>query len=130
MPQVAMFHETDPKTKIREEIGDLDGIQLFGNQILVAVYIRPEKTKSGIYLTNQTLEEDRYQGKVGLVLGRGALAFVDPEEKYFGGMEAKEDDWIVFRPSDGFQITINKVLCRVLRDDQVRLVIPTCDTVY
>jgi len=86
MTLIAMQHDVDPKQKLIEDIGDISKVELFNNQILVAVYIRPQKTKSGIYLTDKTTDEDRYQSKVGLVLKKGPTAFVDPEGKWFDGI--------------------------------------------
>ena len=48
MPAVAMLHEVDPKQAILDRVGDLSGVELFGSDMLVAIYKRPEKTKSGL----------------------------------------------------------------------------------
>ena len=42
MPFMRMDHADDPKESLKNKIGSLDGYELFNNQILVAVYIRPE----------------------------------------------------------------------------------------
>ena len=65
-------------------------------------------------------DEYKNQGKVGLVLKKGPKAFVDPENKWFEGVTVDLDEWIVFRPSDGWQITVNRVLCRILDDVDIR----------
>jgi len=117
---MTMEHETDPAVSLREEIGDLSAVEVFNNQMLVAVYIRPSKTKSGIILTNQTTDEDRYQSKVGLVVKNGPKAFEDASGEWFGGVKIHENDWIVFRPSDGWSIVVNGVLCRMIEDVNVK----------
>ena len=61
MPSVAMVHDVDPKKALLDKVGDLSGIDVFGNDILVAVYKRPNKTKSGIILADSTLSEDKWQ---------------------------------------------------------------------
>lgn len=131
-----MMHTTDPRTDILDAIGDIDDIEIFNNQVLCAVYIRPKKTASGIYLTDSTVDEDRHQGKVGLILKMGAAAFEDPTNQWFGD-EAREGnnpmslgDWAVFRPSDGWSITINGVLCRILDDTNIRGRIQAPDQVW
>ena len=68
MPSVAMLHEIDPREAILARVGSLEGIEMFGSDILIAIYKRPTKTKSGIILTDKHLEEDLHQGKVGLIL--------------------------------------------------------------
>ena len=120
MPYMLMEHEVDPKKKLIDEIGDISNFEIFNNNILVAVYQRPAKTKSGLYLTDKTTEEDRFQSKVGLLLKVGPRAFEPNAEGWFDGVEFNLNDWIVFRPSDGWTVTVNGVLCRILSDTQVR----------
>ena len=120
MPAMLMTHEVDPRKKILAEIGSVDDFEIFNNQVLAAVYVRPTKTKSGIYIPDKTADEDQFQGKVGLVLKTGPAAFDDPENKWFSGVNVKIHDWIVFRPSDGWKITVNNVLCRIFDDTDIR----------
>ena len=130
MPAMVMEHIVDPKTTLLKEIGDLSKIEIFNNQILVGVYVRPEKTKSGLFLAPSTREEDKWQGKVGLVLKQGANAFVDDKGKWFKDVKISNGDWLIFRPSDGWQITVNNVLCRILEDVDVRGRIDHPDTAW
>lgn len=120
MPYMVMDHAVDPKQKIKDEIGDISKIEIFNNQILVAVYIRPEKTKSGLVLPGQTREEDKFQSKVGMVLKKGPAAFLDDSESWFKDVEISEDDWLIFKPSDGWGIIVNGVMCRMIDDTLVR----------
>ena len=130
MPYMRMEHEIDPAEAIRKEMGDISDIEIFHNQVLVAIYIRPEKTKSGLYLSAQTRDEDRYQGKVGLIIKKGADAFVDDTGKWFKGVNLDVGNWIYFRPSDGWQITVHGQLCRILDDTDVRGRVPTPDCIW
>jgi len=120
MSNIAMAHDTDPREHLTKEVGDLSGVEIFNMQVLVAVYIRPEKTKSGIILSDKTRDEDRFQSKVGLIVKKGPSAFVDDDGKWFSGLDIKEGDWIVFRPSDGWNVTVNGTLCRMLDDMSIR----------
>ena len=115
-----MQHDSDPKAEILQNIGSTDGLDIFHNQILCVVYMRPEKTKGGIVLPTQHRDEDRHQSKVGLIIKMGPDAFVDETGTWFKGVEVKMHDWIVFRPSDGWSITVNGVLCRILKDESIR----------
>ena len=130
MPYMRMEHSENPADTIRKEMGDISDIEVFHNQVLVAIYVRPEKTKSGLYLSAQTREEDKYQGKVGLIIKKGADAFVDDSGKWFKGVNLDVGDWIYFRPSDGWSITVHGQLCRILDDTDVRGRIPQPDTVW
>jgi co-chaperonin GroES (HSP10) len=124
-----MSHEEDPKVKLLDQLGDISDIELFHNQVLLAVYLRPEKTKSGLILTADHLDEDRYQSKVGLLVKQGPLAF-EQDGNWFTGMTFREHDWLIFRPSDGWSITVNGVLCRIFDDISIKGRAPHPDSVY
>ena len=130
MPHVAMEHAKNPKEALLETIGDFSDFHLFNNQVLCAVYIRPEKTKSGIILAHQTRDEDRFQSKVGLLIACGPTAFIDPEQRWFVGEKIRHLEWLVFRASDGWNITVNNVLCRIMDDISIRGRVPHPDLVY
>ena len=130
MSNIAMLHEKDPKEVLLEQVGDISKIDVFNMQVLVAVYIRPEKTKSGLFLSDKARDEDRYQSKVGLIIKKGPTAFVDKDGEWFSGLDIKEGDWIVFRPSDGWNVTVNGTLCRMLDDMSVRARIEHPDQVW
>jgi len=127
---IAMLHESDPKEKLLAELGDLSKFEVFNTGVLVAIYIRPEKTKGGFYLTDKTREEDRYQSKVGLVVRKGPSAFVESDGKWFDGLDIDVGDWLVFRPSDGWNITVHGVLCRMFDDASFKMRISHPDEVY
>lgn len=115
-----MHHEVDPKEDLKKRIGDLSCLRLSGAQVLVATYIRPERKKSGIILTSNVREEDKFQGKCGLVLKTGPLAYKATEKLDFGGYEAKIGDWVWYRPMDGYALSVNGVHCRVLDDVEIK----------
>ena len=135
MPAMVMAHEVDPKQEILDKLGDLSGVELFHNQVLVATYLRPSKTKSGIYLTDSTKQEDKYQGKVGLVLKLGPKAFVSDDKTDFDGLKVEVGDWIFYRPSDGWPQTVmgpgGPVDCRVFDNEfLIRGRIDSPDAIY
>jgi len=130
MPFMIMDHAVDPKQKLLDDLGDISSVDIFNNQILVAVYIRPAKTKSGIYLSDQSREEDKLQGKVGLVVKKGPSAFVDEANEWFKDVSVEVNDWVVFRPSDGWSITVNNVLCRMIDDTAIRGKVDAPDRVW
>lgn len=115
-----MKHDEDPKKELLDAVGDISNEDFFGAQIIVATYVRPEKTKSGIYTTSKVREEDHYQGKVGLVIARGPLAYQENEKLNFGGKNVQIGDWVWYRPMDGTQFSINGVHCRALDDVEIR----------
>lgn len=122
MRSLATIHDIDPKITLKESVGDISNVEIFNNQVLVAVYIRPNKTKLGgkdFYLTDNVVDEDRFQGKVGLLLKKGSTAFVQ-SDGWFVDTKFELDDWLVFKPSDGWSLTVNGVLCRIIEDINVR----------
>lgn len=125
-----MAHTVDPVNELRDSVGDISGVKIYNNWILCAVYKRPEKTASGIILTDNTRKEDEYQGKVGLVLKKGPLAFVDDENTTFQEQNVNVGDWIVFRSSDGWSLNVNGTLCRMMQDIQIRMTISSPDVVF
>lgn len=125
-----MEHVEDPALTITKKIGNLKNIELFGNQVLLGVYERPQKTKSGIILTDNTRGEDQHQGKAALVLKKGPTAFVDDANYSFKGQNVNVGDWVAIFVSDGRAITIHGTLCRIVEDQWIRLKIPAPDVVF
>lgn len=125
-----MVHAVDPRQEVLNAIGNLDNIKIFNNWVLIAVYKRPEKTAGGIILTDTVRKEDEYQGKVGLVVKKGPLAFVDDDRTSFGGQNVELGEWVVFRTSDGWSLDVNGVICRMLQDTQIRMTVDSPDVVF
>src|SRR5882672_7099280 len=116
----------DPKEALLSALRDISGLDIFHNQVMVATYIGPEKTTGGIILPDKSLAENRFQGKVGLVVKIGPLAFKDDPVNgaFFGGDHVAEGDWVFFRPADGMELfSVDKtggVPCRVFRDVDIK----------
>lgn len=125
-----MLHTVDPKQALLDEVGDLAGMEVFGAEILVAIYKRPEKTAGGIILADTTRAEDKWQGKVGLVLKKGPAAFKDDDRTKFYGVDVEVGDWVYFRPSDGWFATVGNTEIRQMQDVHIRGRIPRPDFVW
>lgn len=124
----------------------VQGIQLLRNRVLVASFIRPEKTSGGIIRPDAVREEDKWQGKAGLILAVGPSAFEFPEivddidqVRQEKGCVTREDisiikyerhnlprigDWVFFRGSDtwdsGLQVAPGVgAHCRFIFDDAI-----------
>ncbi|MBM7047568.1 hypothetical protein [Rhizobium lusitanum] len=107
------------KEEILSSIGDIDGFEVMHNQILVGIYMRGAKIGS-IFIPEKTQDEDRWQGKVGLVLKKGPIAFQNDGSNDFGGQNVEVGDWVIYRVSDGFSIDINETHCRLLEDVHIK----------
>lgn len=130
MPVMEMVHITDPADSIIDRVGDLSEFVVPANKVLIGIYMRPEKTKGGVILTDQYRDEDRFQGKAGLVLKRGPTAFSGSWK--VEGLDPQPGEWVAFRPSDGLKIDIRSKEghCILIDDTQVQMVIPTPDVVF
>lgn len=139
MPSTLMEHTTDPKEALLQRAGNLDSIEIFGADVLLAVYERPNKTASGIILTDSHRDEDKWQGKCHLVLKMGPMAFLDDDGKRFRDISV--GDWVVIRPSDGQLVTLNTlrrstmskddtVLCRIANDLSIRMRVSQPDQIW
>ena len=138
MPSVLMDHGgEDPREALLKKAGDLSGIEVLGSDVLLLTYIRPNKTKSGLYLADDTVAEDRYQGKCYLVGKLGPVAFCDENGVPF--RDIKEGDWVCARPSDGLALTLNPknsvssadaVPCRIIQDINIRIRVSHPDAIY
>lgn len=98
----------------------MPNIEVFHNQVLVGIYMAPGVTKGGIILTDKTRAEDQWQGKVGLVLAKGPLAFLNDARNDFKDQNVEQGQWVIYRVSDGFPIDINGVHCRLIEDIHIR----------
>lgn len=127
---IAMVHDVDPKQAIWDDLNpNLGDIEPLGSRIMVAVYERPERTKGGILLTAATRKEDAYQGKVGLILKTGPLAFVEDATHRWGAAIPKIGDWVAFRVGDTHPFLLNERTCRLVEDVYVQMILQRPDMI-
>lgn len=122
MPNTAMKHDKDPKQEILDLLGDVSGYQIEPHQILLAIYRRPEKTIGGIVLPRSNLQEDLYQSKAHLIIRMG--------KQVECSLPIKLHDWVVVRPSDGWDLEFHKVPCRMVFGDNIKAIIPEPGVVW
>lgn len=121
--EIAEAAQTDPKQALIDSMpASAAQYEVFHNRVLVATYVRPEKTKGGIILADRTLIEDRFQGKTGLVIAIGPQAFQDDGGAKFGGVRVEPGDWVTYRPTDGTEVFfvddngLDATPCRLIED--------------
>jgi|SRR5579859_2877430 len=115
---------TDPKKALLDGLGKHD-TKVFHSKVLVATYVRPAVTKGGIYVPDKTIEEDRYQGTIGLVIGLGPGAFKDDHIAKFHGDKLKVGEWVMYVAADGVSMFINGVPCRLFDDSRILMRVKT-----
>lgn len=126
-----MEHELDPRQIILDATkAEVEKLQPLGARVLIGTYIRPDRTKSGIYLSDKTRDEDSYQGRVGLVLKMGPLAFVEDEEHKWGDIRPKVGDWIVCSIGDARRMQLGKSPTRFVEDVHVQAIVTDPDIAW
>lgn len=111
---------SDPKKGILAAIGDLSGMDVAADLVLIGTFIRPEKTAGGVIRPKENIQEDEFQGKSGLVLKTGPIAYADWEDPAERGQMAEVGAWAVFAIKDGWPVQINGVACRFVPYDKIR----------
>lgn len=112
----------DPKQAIIEQVGDLSGEDILKDKVLVGTYIRPEKTSGGIIRPDVNVEEDVWQGKVGLILKFGPDAFKDTDDYKFSTIPALYD-WVVYFVGEAKALTLGGYPCRLVRDVGIEMIV-------
>lgn len=128
---IKMTHAVDPKQELRDKLrGAERNIRIMGARVLVATYIRPEKTASGLYIADRTRDEEKHQGKTGMVIALGPLAFAEDDTHQWGDDRPTIGDWVMFNVGDTRRLVIGEAECRVLEDVAVQAVIASPDEIY
>jgi co-chaperonin GroES (HSP10) len=89
---------------------------------LVLPYKGQGKTKGGVILADQTMEERGYTTVTGLVLKMGAECYLD-KERYPNGPWCKVNDWIIFGRYAGSRFGIEGGEVRILNEDEIIAVV-------
>lgn len=100
------------------------------SQVLVMGYVPPARTKSGLYLTDKTVEEDRFQGNVGLVIALGKGAFKDDNIAQFNGDSLQIGDWVMYVAADGVSLFVREVPCRLFSDTRILMKVRSPEIYY
>lgn len=121
---------SDLKKAILEAVGDLSGYTVLGSNVLLAAYIRPEKTSGGIIMPENRLDEDRFQGTVSMILKMGPEAF-----KYVGGYAyegpvPEAGQWVMHHASDVRELFIRKTSCKLIDASLIRMIVPEPASIY
>ena len=93
-----------------------------GWRILVLPYKGQGKTKGGILLTDETVQEQSYTTVTGLVLKMGPECYKD-ENRFPNGPWCKKGDWIIFGRYAGSRFGIDGGEVRILNDDEIIAVV-------
>lgn len=123
------------KQKILDAIGDLSGIRIPLNRILVALWITKEdyRTPGGILIASpdKTKDENKWQGVSGLVVKMGPHAYESDENVVFYYEDKCEvGDWVMFRRGEGVRVEVWNHECILLEEPSIKMVLDRPDAVY
>ena len=112
--------EPGPFQHLLGKLADLNLPEPTGWHILVAQYVRPERSAGGIIMSAKTLQEDAWQNRMGMVLALGPDAYSDPV-RHPSGRWVKPGDTIVWKKLDNAasKFEMNGVQVCLLNDDAV-----------
>jgi len=116
-------YAADPKTFMLDRCRLwMDNAEYGHNYVVSATYYLPafEILPGGHkWIRAQTTHDEAlWQGKVGLVVAKGPLAFVDCPELgvFFKGFNINIGEWVQYDIHDPRQFTIQRIHCRLLKD--------------
>lgn len=115
----------DTRELLLNKLGDLAHDDVLHGHVLAAIHPGTQyHPGTKILRTDKDLQETQYQGSVFLVVKLGPSAFQDePKLGISHKLKAKPGDWILARPSDGLQLYIREVPCRLFADADVKMII-------
>lgn len=128
---IEVVHDKDPKEVIWDALkGWIDRVEPTSGDVVVCVYERPQKMKSGLYMPDNAsrVSEDKFQGVVGMIVKVG------PEyskHKQAIGLEKMPGvgDWIAFRTQDCVAFTLGDRAMRLLEGQFIRMVLADPDAI-
>ena len=89
-----------------------------GWRIVILPHKGVEKTKGGVLLSDNIVQEQQWTTNVGLVLKLGPMAYED-KNKFPTGPWCKEKDWVIFARYAGSRLKIDGGELRILNDDEI-----------
>jgi co-chaperonin GroES (HSP10) len=130
MREIAEFVGPRDKALLHALNNEHKKLTVLHSQVLVAGYIATSRSKGGIIFTDKTVEEDRWQGNIGLVIGLSKGAFKDDNVAKFHGDTLKLGDWVLYQPADGIALFINQVPCRLFQDSRILMKVDNPEVFY
>ena len=89
-----------------------------GWRIIILPHKGVGKTKGGVLLSDQAIQEQQWTTNVGLILKMGPMAYKDTK-KFPTGPWCKEQDWVIFARYAGSRLNIDGGELRILNDDEI-----------
>ena len=116
--------DTIEDSKNSEDPSKLEGSALerlpqpVGYRLLVIPYYMPEKTKSGVYIPNQTRDRESFATVAAYVVKVGPDAYKD-ENKFPSGPWCQEKSWVLMGRYSGNRFKVDGLEVRLINDDNI-----------
>ena len=81
-----------------------------------------KKTKGGIHLTDDTIQESQITTNICKVLKTGSLCYTD-KKRYPDGPWCKEGDWVIITRYAGSRVKIDGGELRIINEDEILAVV-------
>ena len=111
-------HVLDTKRKVREK-KEVEKIpHPTGFRLVILPLTLKSKTKAGLHLTDETIEQAQVTTNICKILKVGPDAYKD-KERFPNGPWCKEGDWIIIAKYAGSRISIEGGELRIINDDEI-----------
>jgi co-chaperonin GroES (HSP10) len=120
----------DPRQVVLDTILPLvEGLNLYRNEVLVVTAPNKKVSAGGIIMPEAYKKEQRFQGKIGLVVGLGEIAFQDDDLWPDVDKRPAVGTWVFYRTADTSECAIGGYSCRFIDDNKVRGRCPAVDSI-
>ena len=131
-----LHHRTDPRQDIIDDMKEfIDHLKPVAALIALVMYERGKqkdndmaKSESGLLwipdVKGGVIQEDKFQGKVGLVIAMGPLAFTEDDTHKWGNAVPKIHDWVMVSVGDTFSFDLpGPRRVRMVEDVNVKMIV-------
>lgn len=101
------------KAEILAAVGNLDHIEVWGQEVLVAPFIHPKKSTGGIIMPGMDIYDDKWQSKTFLVLKMGDEAIELAAKKKRGEVVG---DWCYGNVQEHWHMSVHGIGARARKD--------------
>ena len=130
-PKLTDFGNEKNKEEVKSQIptdpkGIKEYLEIIPNPVGYRMLVRPwsgqAKTKGGVILTDETVEESQITTNICKVLKTGSLCYKD-KERYPDGPWCKEGDWVIITRYSGSRVKIDGGELRIVNEDEILAVV-------
>lgn len=107
---------------MKDHVG-VEDFPMTGYSVLLKTIDIPGVTKGGVHLLQSTINMEKIEHDIGLVLGMGIEAYTDKSRFPFGP-RCKVGEWVIFSKYEQQRLPLYKNTCFLVNDDRIITSIP------